>query len=126
LEFAVLLLVVGGIVLLIGPRIMRSRRGGGPEGGNAVGANMAHGTLLITGVSSGPDSDGAQNVTITGVINGPTVREHEVYARMVMNVGMAPTMGQLVPVVYSPKNPDKWGFAPPQAPEPPASATELY
>jgi hypothetical protein len=87
---------------------------------------MAHGTLLITGVSSGPDSDGSQNVTITGVINGPTVREHEVYTRVVMNVGTSPTMGQLIPVVYSPKNPDKWGFAPTQAPEQPPGATELY
>ena len=87
---------------------------------------MAHGTLLITGVSSGPDSDGSQNVTITGVINGPTVREHEVYTRVVMNVGTSPSLGQLIPIVYSPKNPDKWGFAPTQAPEQPPGATELY
>jgi hypothetical protein len=86
---------------------------------------MAPGTLLVTGVSAGAESDGSQFVTITGVINGPTVREHEVYARMTMAVGTAPSMGQLMPVVYSAKNPDKWGFAPTQAPEPPASATEL-
>jgi hypothetical protein len=28
-------------------------------------------------------------------------------------------MGQLIPVVYSPKNPDKWNFAPPQPPDQP-------
>ncbi|MDT5148730.1 MAG: hypothetical protein QOI01_463 [Mycobacterium sp.] len=126
LEFAVLLVLVGGIVLLVGPRIMRARRGGSTAGGGGIGGNMAHGTLLVTGVSAGPDSDGSQNVTITGVINGPTVREHEVYTRMVMGVGTSPTMGQLIPVVYSPKNPDKWGFAPNPPPEAPASATELY
>jgi hypothetical protein len=121
LEFAVLLLLVGAIVLLLAPRIMR-RRGPGGLGG---GGQLASGTLLVTGVSAGPDSDGSQYVTITGVINGPTVREQEVYTRMQMTVGTAPTMGQLIPVVYSPKNPDKWGFAPNQAPETPSSATEL-
>jgi hypothetical protein len=129
-EFAVLLLLVGGIVLLLAPRIRRSRGLGGagslnrPGGQGGLGAN-AYGTLLITGVSSGPDSDGSQFVTITGVINGPTVREHEIYTRMVMNVGTSPTVGQLIPVVYNPKNPDKWGFAPMQTPEAPGSATEL-
>jgi hypothetical protein len=109
-EFVAILLIVGAIVLLLGPRIMRRRGVGGGPGGQ-----LAQGTLLITGVSSGPDSGGSQNVTITGVINGPTVREHEVYTRMVMNVGTSPTMGQLIPIVYSPKNPDKWGFAPTEA-----------
>jgi hypothetical protein len=28
-------------------------------------------------------------------------------------------MGQLLPVAYSPKNPDKWFFAPPEPPMPP-------
>jgi hypothetical protein len=125
LEFAVVLLLVGGIVLLLGPRIMRARRGGGPGAGSGIGGNMVHGTLLITGVSAGADSDGSQNVTITGVINGPTVREHEVYGQMVMPVGSSPSAGQLLPVVYSPKNPDKWGFAPTPPPEAPESATEL-
>jgi hypothetical protein len=45
---------------------------------------------------------------------------------MVMHVGTSPSVGELMPIVYSPKNPDKWGFAPPQAPEPPGQATELY
>lgn len=119
-----LLLLIGAIVLLLAPRIMGRRGGAGGRGGGG-GAQMAPGTLLVTGVSAGPDSDGSQYVTITGVINGPTVREHEVYARLQMNVGASPTMGQLIPVMYSPKNPDKWGFAPTQAPEAPGSATEL-
>lgn len=80
---------------------------------------MAPGTLLITGVSGGADSDGSQFVTLTGVINGPTVNEHEIYARTVMPVGTSPSVGQLIPVVYSPKNPDKWGFAPPDVPDVP-------
>lgn len=109
-EFAVLLLVVGAMVLLLAPRIM-GRRGRGMAGGQG-----APGTLVVTGVSAGAESDGSQFVTITGVINGPTVREHEVYARMTMAVGTAPSMGQLIPVVYSTKDPDKWGFAPPEAP----------
>ena len=41
-----------------------------------------------------------------------------------MDVGTPPTMGQLIPVVYSPKNPDKWGFAPTRAARTPA-ATDL-
>ncbi len=125
-EIGVLILLVGGLVLLLAPRIMRRRGMGGVGGAGGVGGQLAQGTLLVTGVASGPESDGSQNVTITGVINGPTVREHEVYTRVVMGVGSAPSMGQLMPVVYSPKNPDKWGFAPTQAPEPPGQATELY
>ncbi len=117
-EILVLVLLVGGIVLLMGPRI-RGRRGSGTAGGQG-----ASGTLLVTGVSAGAESDGSQFITITGVINGPTVREHEVYARMTMPVGTAPSMGQLMPVVYSTKNPDKWGFAPNQAPGAPGTATE--
>lgn len=109
-EFGILLLLVGALVLLLAPRIMR-RRGVGPE--------VASGTLLITGVSPRPDAEGEQFVTITGVITGPTVNEHVVYQRMAVDVSAWPTMGQLIPVVYSPKNPDKWAFAP-QAPEAPA------
>ena len=120
-----LLLLVGAIVLLLAPRIMGRRGPGGSRGPGGPGGQLAPGTLLVTGVSAGPDSDGSQYVTITGVINGPTVREHEVYTRLQMNVGASPTMGELMPVMYSPKNPDKWGFAPTQAPETPGSATEL-
>ncbi|MET0453309.1 MAG: hypothetical protein ABW137_15880 [Mycobacterium sp.] len=117
-EFLVLVLVIGGIVLLLGPRIMRRRGAGGVGRAGNPASNLAEGTLLVTGVSSGAESNGSQNVTITGVINGPTVSEHEVYARLVMDVGQSPTMGQLIPVLYAPNNPDKWGFAPPEAPEP--------
>ncbi|MEU0497595.1 hypothetical protein [Mycobacterium sp. NPDC006124] len=146
-EILVLLLVVGGIVLLLGPRIM-GRRGPGASGGpgsvgdprerrNPVGrgANAA-GTLLVTGVSAGAESGGSQFVTITGVISGPTVRDYEVYGRLQMAVGTAPNMGQLIPIVYSTKNPEKWSFAPPEIPNmpppppnmpppPPSGPTEL-
>ena len=74
------------------------------------------GTLVITGVSPRPDATGEQFVTIAGVISGPTVTEHEVYGRMAIDVSQWPTMGQLIPVVYSPKNPDNWAFAPPPPP----------
>ncbi|MCU1695669.1 MAG: hypothetical protein JWR34_1732 [Mycobacterium sp.] len=112
-EFAVLLLLLGAIALIVVPRI----RKGGPRG--RPGNEVMHGTLLVTGVSPRPDADGEQFVTISGVINGPTVNEHVVYQRMVVPVTAWPTMGQLMPVVYSAKNPDKWGFAPSEPLEPP-------
>jgi hypothetical protein len=128
LEFVMVVVLVGALVLLLAPRIRRWRATGGSGGSGGPGGSggfggrggpgsqMAPGTLLVTGVSAGAESDGSQHVTISGVINGPTVREHAVYARMVMPVGSAPAMGQLMPVVYSPKNPEKWGFAPPEPP----------
>lgn len=82
----------------------------GPRG------ETASGTLLVTGVSPRPDVGGEQYVTIAGIINGPTVSEHAVYQRMAVDVDHWPTMGQLLPVVYSPKNPDNWRFAPAEPP----------
>jgi hypothetical protein len=102
-EFAVILLLIGAIALVAAPWI-RGRRGG-PRG-------EMGGTLLVTGVSPRPDAEGEQFVTITGVINGPTVNEHVVYQRLIVDVNDWPTMGQLIPIVYSPKNPDSWAFAP--------------
>ena len=106
-EFAALLLILGALALILGPRLMGKR---GPRG------EMASGTLLVTGVSPRPDVPGEQFVTISGVINGPTVAEHVVYQRMAVDTAHWPTMGQLIPVVYSPKNPDKWFFAPAEPP----------
>lgn len=97
-----LLLAVLGV--LLAQRFIRR----GPRG------NLASGTLLVTGVSPRPDAVGEQYVTIAGVINGPTVNEHAVYQRMAVNVEHWPIVGQLMPVVYSPKNPDNWTFAPPE------------
>ena len=57
--------------------------------------------MLVTGVSPKPDATGEQYVTITGVINGPTVNEHVVYQRLAIDVDNWPTMGELIPVVYS-------------------------
>ncbi|OJZ62828.1 hypothetical protein [Mycolicibacterium diernhoferi] len=113
IEFAMVLVLVGALVLIAMPWI-RKRQGGG-----GAGANMAPGTLLVTGVSPRPDEVGEQFVTISGVINGPTVNEHVVYQRMIVDVDQWPTMGQLIDVVYSPKNPDKWMFAPATPPPPP-------
>ena len=110
LEIAILLVLVGALALLIGPRLM-GRRG--------VRGDVARGTLLITGLSQRPDAEGEQFVTINGVISGPTVNEHPVYARLAVDVNRWPSMGDLIPVVYSPNNPDNWRFAPPEQPQPP-------
>jgi hypothetical protein len=106
-EFGVLLLLIGALVLVIRPRFTQR----GPRLDSS-----APGTLLVTGVSPRPDAAGEQYVTISGVINGPTVNEHVVYYRMAVDVNNWPTMGQLVPVIYSPKNPDNWRIAPPEQP----------
>jgi hypothetical protein len=106
LEIAIIIVLIGAMVALAAPWIMR-RRG--------AGANWVSGNLLVTGVSPRPDATGEQFVTITGVINGPTVNEHVVYQQLAIDVDDWPTMGQLFPVVYAPNNPDKWTFAPPQA-----------
>lgn len=109
----VLLLLVAVLAAFVVPRFIRP----GPRGA------LASGTLLVTGVSGGAaDGDemaGERFVTISGVINGPTVNEHAVYGRMVVAAGTPwPTTGQQLPVVYSPNNPDNWSFAPPEEPEP--------
>jgi hypothetical protein len=107
-EFALLLLLIGAIVVVAGPWIMR-RRG--------ISGGVLEGTLLVTGVSPRPEGvTGPQYVTITGVINGPTVNEHVVYQRLEADVNDWPTMGQLFPVIYSQKNPDNWRFAPSEGP----------
>ncbi|HKP39447.1 hypothetical protein [Mycobacterium sp.] len=103
IELAVAVVLIGALVLLARPWIMR-RRG--------IGGDWMQGTLLVTGVSPKPDATGEQLVTITGVINGPTVNEHVVYQSLAVDVDQWPTMGQLFPVAYSPKNPDNWNFAP--------------
>lgn len=109
-ELAIMLLIIGAIVLVAAPRIMRKR---------GAGSDWVPGTLLVTGVSPRPnDMTGEQYVTITGVINGPTVNEYTVYTRMVVDVNAWPTMGQLIDVVYSPGNPEKWAFAPSPVPDP--------
>lgn len=108
MELLVFVLIVGSLVLIIGPRFLK--RGPRP------GQEAVRGTLLVTGLSPRPDNvTGEQFVTISGVINGPTVDEHVVYQRMAVDVDAWPTMGTLIPVVYSPKNPDNWRFAPPES-----------
>lgn len=101
-----LLLLVAVLAVFLAQRFIRR----GPRG------ELQSGTLLVTGVSPRPDATGEQFVTIAGVINGPTVNEHAVYQRMAVDVGQWPTIGQLLPVVYSAKNPDNWKIAPSQPP----------
>jgi hypothetical protein len=105
-EFGVLLLLVAVLGVFLAQRFIPR----GPRG------ELASGTLLVTGVSPRSDATGQQYVTIAGVINGPTVNEYAVYQRMAVDVDHWPTMGQLLPVVYSPKNPDNWKFAPDEPP----------
>jgi hypothetical protein len=111
LEFAVVLVLLGALAALAAPWIMR-RRG--------TGSDWVRGTMVVTGVSPRPsDVAGEQFVTITGVINGPTVNEHVVYQRLAVDADQWPTMSQLFDVMYSPKNPDNWTFAPQDGPVPP-------
>lgn len=100
--FSVVLLVAIAAGFVV-PRLIRQ----GPR------ADWLSGTLLITGVSPRPDATGEQIVTIAGVIDGPTLHEYTVYQRMTADVDKWPTIGELKPVVYSQRNPDKWAFAPP-------------
>jgi hypothetical protein len=107
-EFVWLLVLVGAIVVLAAPWLMRRRQPG----------DALQGTFLITGVSPKADTPGEQFVTVTGVINGPNVDEHVVYQQWSVNADGVdwPKIGDLVPVVYSARNPDNWRVAPPEAP----------
>jgi hypothetical protein len=107
-EFGVLLVLVAVLLAFLAPRFIPR----GPRGA------LASGTLRVTGVSPRPDATGEQYVTISGVITGPTVDEHPVYQRMAVNVDQWPATGQVIPVVYSPNNPDNWKFALEEPPEP--------
>jgi hypothetical protein len=110
-EIAMILVMVGVLAVIAAPWIMRRQR---------AGADWQSGNLLVTGVSPPPvDLTGRQFATITGVINGPTVAEHVVYQRLEVDVNDWPTISQIFPVVYSPKNPDNWRFAPQEGPPPP-------
>lgn len=105
-EIWVLVLLVGILAVVLAPRFIRA----GPH------SDALDGTLVVTGVSPKPDGPGVrgeQYVTITGVLHGPTVAEHEVYQRMAVDVSNWPTVGELLPVRYSPRNPDNWHLAGP-------------
>ncbi len=101
-EFGALLLLLAVLAVFLAPRFLRS----GP------GAGAQEGTVLVTGVSPRPEATGAQYVTITGVLHGPTIDEHEVYQRYAVDVDNWPSIGDLLPVVYSPRNPDNWNLVP--------------
>ncbi|BBX97782.1 hypothetical protein [Mycobacterium lacus] len=101
-ELGVLVLLVAVLLVFLAPRFIPR----GPRGA------VASGTLLVTGVSPRPDGDGEQYVTIAGVMDGPTLNEYAVYRRMAVDVDQWPAVGQLLPVLYSPKNPDNWTLAP--------------
>ena len=102
-EILSVLLLLAIAASFVAPRLFRQ----GP------GASSLSGTLLITGVSPRPDATGEQYVTITGVIDGPTISDYTVYQRMSVDVDRWPAVGELKPVVYSQRNPDNWMLAPP-------------
>ncbi len=105
-EMWALLLLLAILAVFLAPRFFRPGPGGGAQ----------EGTLLVTGVSPRPDVEGVQYVTITGVLNGPTLDEHEVYQRLAVDVANWPRIGELLPVVYSPRNPDNWNLLAPPSP----------
>lgn len=109
-EIALLIFMIGVLALFIVPRLRR---------GKGIGGEVAQGTLLVTGTSPRTDEPGEQFVTISGLITGPTVNELHVYQRMVVDGTSWPSIGDLMPVVYSVKNPDNWRFAPDQQQFPP-------
>jgi hypothetical protein len=104
-----LLFLVAVAAVFLAPRLLRR----GPS------RDALNGTLLITGVSPRPDAIGEQFVTISGVIDGPTLNEYAVYRQLAVDVDQWPTVGELRPVVYSEHNPEKWAFAPPVPPPDP-------
>ena len=88
-EIALVVVMLGVLAVIAAPWIMR-RRG--------AGSDWMQGQLLVTGVSPRPDDlTGEQFVTITGVINGPTVNEHVIYQRMAVDVDQWPTMSAALP-----------------------------
>ncbi|WP_024442480.1 MULTISPECIES: hypothetical protein [unclassified Mycobacterium] len=99
-EFGALLLLLAVLAVFLAPRFLRSGPGSGAQDG----------TVLVTGVSPRPEATGPQYVTITGVLHGPTVDEHEVYQRYAVDVSKWPSVGDLLPVRYSPRNPDNWNL----------------
>ena len=99
----VLLLLIAILAVFLAPRLIRP----GPRG------SAEQGTLLVTGVSPRPDATGQQYVTITGVLHGASVAEHEVYQRIAVDVDSWPAIGDLLPVVYSRRNPDNWNLTGP-------------
>ena len=101
-----LLLLVAVLAVFLAQRFIPR----GPRG------QVESGTLLVTGVSPRPDATGEQYVTIAGVINGPALNEYSVYQRMAVDVDAWPTVGQVMPVLYSTKNPNNWRLAPPAPP----------
>jgi hypothetical protein len=112
-EFLALLLIGGSLVLVI----IQVRRGRQAQ----PGMNAVEGTLLVTGVSPRPEGAiGGQLVTISGALNGPTVAEYITYRQIVRDVSDWPRIGDLIPVVYSPKNPERWDvlLAPSPGPAP--------
>ena len=106
-EILSLVVLIAFVVGFLAPRFFRQ----------GARADWLTGTLLITGVSPrSPDGTGEQIVTIAGVIDGPTLNEYAAYQRMTADVDKWPTVGELKPVVYSQRNPDKWAFAPSDPP----------
>ncbi|MEU7765292.1 hypothetical protein AB0B25_09265 [Nocardia sp. NPDC049190] len=100
LEFFSLLILAAVLVSTI-VFVVRSR------GGRRT-ADPERGTLYVTGVSPRPDVLGAQYVTITGNLTGPTVPGTVVYGRFVRDTNSWPEVGDSLPVIYPAGKPDRW------------------
>ncbi len=107
-EFASLLMLVAVLAALI----VMWFRGRGPGREPAV---PERGSLLLTGVSPRPDADGAQYVTISGTLSGPTVPGEVVYGRFAWDTKQWPSVGSTVEVVYPSGKPQHWQIADPGA-----------
>ena len=107
LQFAMVVTVATALVAMV-LLYLRGRQGTPPP-------EPESGTLYVTGVSPRPEATGAQYVTISGAISGPSVVAHEVYGRFAWDVSQWPSIGDQVPVVYPAGKPDRWQISHPGA-----------
>ena len=61
------------------------------------------------GIYEDPSPSNSKKLQVSGITTYAAA-----YQRMAVDTANWPTMGQLIPVAFSPKNPDNWVFAPPE------------
>jgi hypothetical protein len=106
-QFAMLVIMVAALVAMLA-LYLRGRNG-------FRLANPEAGSLYVTGVSPRPDDTGAQYVTITGNLTGPSVPGTVVYGRFAWDVNNWPAIGDLIPVVYPAGKPERWQISQPDS-----------
>ena len=112
LGIAAVLVTAGGVALLA--HLLRSRW-------RAAVGFLSASTLVVAPLALTSMVAPSAAVTETDPEAGVSflTKAAGIYQRMAVDVEQWPTMGQLIPVVYSTKNPDKWGFGSDEAPPPP-------